>query len=88
MARKFERTKQTFDIYGEVVTCDTPSVGAVEAVLEEISNAEAKNARKIWCDFMIPLGFKKEQLDSLEPEHFGDLVDDLMGVKKKSQPGS
>lgn len=84
MARKFERTKMEFDLYGEIVSCQRPSAKQIEDVLAEVDQVEPKEARGVWCKMLVGLGFSQATLDGLEVEHFHQVVEDVMGAKKKS----
>lgn len=81
----FKRTEIEFTLYDDtVIKCLRPTVKELEKVYEKLAGIDANEARGAWCDFMVSLGWTKEALDALEPEHFVEVIQEMTGTKKKS----
>lgn len=79
-----ERSKLAVKIYGQEFEVLKPNVMQTRVILQKIG--ELKDAVAVtdaWIEFLVGLGFPKELLESMEPEHLMTLIDFVSGVKKK-----
>lgn len=81
--KKFEKTSRSYDIYGKVAKLRLPTVSEANAYKELYEKSEGEAQVNALFDFLAGLGLDKELAMSMEAEHFGELVEDLLGSKKK-----
>jgi hypothetical protein len=78
-----ERTKLSVTIYGKEFKILKPNVMQTRAVLQKITAlTDSTESSDIWIGFLCELGFEKELLETMEPEHLLKLIDFVTGVKK------
>lgn len=80
---KFESKKIDLELYGEKFVVKYPSVGmSQEYGIKSVDASEEKKS-ELLLDLVEKCGLPKEKALSMYPEHFLQLVEELMGSKKK-----
>jgi hypothetical protein len=78
-----ERTKLSVKIYGQDFQVMKPNVMQTRAVLQKITALEDSTlSTDVWISFLCELGFEKELLETMEPDHLLKVIDFVTGVKK------
>lgn len=77
-----ERTKVRAMIYGKEIMMTKPTVGQVEVMQDAVAKDE-KNSIKIMKQFALEMGLPIEVGNSMELDHFVQLIEQLTGQKKK-----
>lgn len=77
-----ERSRLKANIYGKIVELKKPTVGAVEQMQAELAAPGAKSI-DVMVKFATELGLSKEIVESMEVDHFTQLMETICGTKKK-----
>lgn len=77
-----ERTKVKAVIYGKECMLTKPTVGQVEVMQAEVAKDEG-NSMQIMKKFALEMGLPVDVANSMELDHFIQLIEQLTGQKKK-----
>jgi hypothetical protein len=78
-----ERSKVDADIYGTKVALSRPTIRQIEQLQKDMSDAEASTRVTRMKEFGVGLGLTPEMCDSMEMDHFIQLIEHLTGQSKK-----
>lgn len=78
-----ERTQVKAVIYGRTLMLRKPTIGQIEWLQSEMAKGEQKQNVAIMKKFGVELGVPAEVCDTLELDHFVELIETLTGGKKK-----
>ncbi len=80
----FTKKQLKINMYdGSVVLIDYPSLGKYDKFLSENKKIQEQDNIKFMLKLLKFLGMTKEQAESLEPEHCGMIVDEILGQNVK-----
>lgn len=79
-----ERSKLAIKIYGKEFSINKPTVGQAEKIQSDLEAAkdDSKKTYSIIKSFLMSLGLPLEVIINLEIDHFTELVEFVIGVKK------
>jgi hypothetical protein len=78
-----ERSKVEAVIYGQKVTLKKPTIGQIERLQADMKSTEGKENIAVMKKFGTELGLPLDMCDSLEVDHFLELIEHLTASKKK-----
>lgn len=81
--KKFERTKQTIDIYGEVYNVSRPTFKRSLELGKQSDKKSDEESQELMLDFLEEMGIPKKVTMDMEVDHVTTLIEFLMPSKKK-----